>query len=432
MPDVEDEGIIASEAQPVAPQLSEEPPVIGRNLVICLDGTNNEPETGVTNVARLYEVAVKSRDQLVYYDPGVGTMGARGAVTASGRKLTRFAGLVAGFGVKDNIEEAYTWLADHYRLGDRVYVFGFSRGAYTARALTGMLRTVGLLRPGASNLTPYALKLYAQTKGANSPRAAVPPELRGAKSADQPSEAAETDAEKAFWKMRDSFTDRFGNPDFPHAFDRQHPQVHFLGVWDTVKSVGWLNWKARIQQARWPFTARITNVGIARHAMAIDETRFTFPVYRFDGDAVRAAGGRYREQWFAGVHSDVGGQYDDDHGLADVAFAWIVDEAKDAGLLVDDKALGRVLQRRHGTRLDERALGLIHRNGWYWWFLGGWRARRIQTGDELHESVWRRIDTGGQDAKGRPYHPALPDGLNRPSEQTQTAPAAAARTSVTD
>ncbi|HYH62729.1 MAG TPA: DUF2235 domain-containing protein, partial [Solirubrobacterales bacterium] len=98
MPDVEDEEPIASEALPVAPRLSEEPPVIGRNLVICLDGTNNEPETGVTNVARLYEVTVKSRDQLVYYDPGVGTMGARGAVTASGRKLTRFAGLVAGFG----------------------------------------------------------------------------------------------------------------------------------------------------------------------------------------------------------------------------------------------------------------------------------------------------------------------------------------------
>ncbi|MFC0682795.1 DUF2235 domain-containing protein [Lysobacter korlensis] len=392
--------------------------VLGRNLVICLDGTNNEPETGVTNVARLYEVAVKQPDQqLVYYDPGVGTMGARGAVTRWGKMLTRFAGLIAGFGIKDNIEEAYTWLADNYRRGDQVYVFGFSRGAYTARALTGMLRTVGLLRPGTSNLAPYALKLYAQTKGANSPRAAVPPEQRSAKPVGPPPESAASDAEKAFWRMRDSFTDRFGNPDFPHPFDRQRPQVHFLGVWDTVKSVGWLNWKARIEQARWPFTARITNVGIARHAMSIDETRFTFPIYRFDGDAVRTSDGRYKELWFAGIHSDVGGQYDDDHALSDVAFAWMVDEAKEAGLLVDDKVLDRVLQRR-GIPIEERALGLIHRNGMYWWILGGWRARVIYSGDELHESVWRRMDRG-QDAKGRPYRPALPHGLPQPRSKVE-------------
>ncbi|HEX5860028.1 MAG TPA: DUF2235 domain-containing protein [Microbacterium sp.] len=415
MPAAEDERRPAPATDPAAADASEEAPARRRNLVICLDGTSNEPETGVTNVARLYEVALKSPDQLVYYDPGVGTMGARGAVTASGRQLTRLAGLIAGFGIKDNIEEAYAWLVDHYRSGDRIYVFGFSRGAYTARALTGMLRTVGLLRPGAGNLIPYALKLYARATGADSPRADVPPELREGKPAAQPRGAAGKDVD-GFWEMRNSFTARFGNPEFPRAFDRRHPQVHFLGVWDTVKSVGWLNWKARIEQARWPFTARITNVGIARHAMAIDETRFTFPVYRFDGDAVRASGGRYREQWFAGVHSDVGGQYDDDHGLADIAFAWIVGEAEDAGLLVDEKALDRVLQRRKGIRLDERALAVIHRNGWYWWLLGGWRRRRIHAGDELHESVWRRIDSGGPDAKGRPYHPVLPDGFSRRAE----------------
>ena len=123
---------------------------VARNLVVCLDGTSNEPESGTTNVARTYAVAVKSESQLVYYDPGVGTMGARGAVTSTGKKATRVAGLVVGFGVKDNIEEAYTWLSANYQRGDRIFVFGFSRGAYTARALTGMLRTVGLLRPGAS------------------------------------------------------------------------------------------------------------------------------------------------------------------------------------------------------------------------------------------------------------------------------------------
>ena len=136
---------------------------MARNLVVCLDGTSNEPESGTTNVARTYAVAAKSESQLVYYDPGVGTMGARGAVTRH-RARTRpgSPAWCVGFGVKDNIEEAYTWLSTHYQRGDRIFVFGFSRGAYTARALTGMLRTVGLLRPGADNLTPYALKLYAQ------------------------------------------------------------------------------------------------------------------------------------------------------------------------------------------------------------------------------------------------------------------------------
>ena len=111
------------------------PPVEARRLVVCLDGTNNEPEHGATNVARIYEIATKSDNQLVYYDPGVGTMGARATVTQLGQALTRVAGLVAGYGIRDNIEEAYTWLSRQYQKGDQIYVFGFSRGAYTARAL---------------------------------------------------------------------------------------------------------------------------------------------------------------------------------------------------------------------------------------------------------------------------------------------------------
>jgi uncharacterized protein (DUF2235 family) len=81
-----------------------------RNLVVCLGGTSNEPETGATNVARIYDLSAKDADQLVYYDPGVGTMGARGAITPAGQAVTRSAGLVVGYGVRENIAEAYTWL----------------------------------------------------------------------------------------------------------------------------------------------------------------------------------------------------------------------------------------------------------------------------------------------------------------------------------
>jgi uncharacterized protein (DUF2235 family) len=107
-----------------------------RNLVVCLDGTSNEPETGFTSVARMFDVAEKDPGQLVYYDPGVGTMGAQAAITPWFKALTQVAGMVAGYGIRDNIEQAYTWLAHQYRSGDRIFVFGFSRGAYTARALT--------------------------------------------------------------------------------------------------------------------------------------------------------------------------------------------------------------------------------------------------------------------------------------------------------
>jgi uncharacterized protein (DUF2235 family) len=343
---------------------------MARSLVVCLDGTSNEPETGTTNVARAYAVAAKSDDQLVYYDPGVGTMGARGAVTGLGKRATRVAGLVVGFGVKDNIEEAYDWLSEHYRRDDRIFVFGFSRGAYTARALTGMLRTVGLLRPGAGNLAPYALKLYAQSGGQDP----------------SPHE------EREFWRLRRDFTERFGNPDFPNPFDPHRHQVHFLGVWDTVRTIGWLNWKAQLEQARWPFTRRITNVGTARHAMALDERRRPYPVYRFDPAVVRESEGRYVEQWFAGVHSDVGGQYPPDHRLSDIAFTWVIDAAVAAGLDVDPKAYRKHVGVGPGEPLPEDGtLGVVHENPPVWSLLGGWKPRRVQLGDPVHASVAAKV-----------------------------------------
>lgn len=355
-----------------------------RNLVLCLDGTSNEPETGTTNVARMFQLASKSDDQLVFYDPGVGTMGARGAVTPMGRRLTRLAGLVVGFGIKDNLEEAYGWLTENWQPGDQIYLFGFSRGAYTARALSGMLRTVGLLRGGAGNLTPYALKLYAK---------------KGDEHATEPQE-------KEFWRVRREFGNHFGRPEFPHAFDTSQHQVHFLGVWDTVKSVGWLNGKARFEQARWPFTAKIQNVEIARHAMAIDERRRPFPVYRFDPALVAGSQGRLQEVWFAGVHSDVGGQFED-HRLSDIALDWMVREAALAGMRVDEKAYKRLLGHAWDKPAPaDLAIGEIHANAGVWGLAGGWQGRTILPGDAVHPSVHQRIEATRHSA--HPYRPRLP------------------------
>jgi uncharacterized protein (DUF2235 family) len=353
---------------------------VARNLIICLDGTRNEPEVSATNVVRVYDIAVKDARQVGYYDPGVGTMGARGAVTPAGKRLTQVAGLAIGYGVRENIEQAYHFLMDTYQAGDQIYIFGFSRGAYTARALAGLLRTVGLLRPGAHNLIPYALKLYT----------------KAGRTEHTPAE------DSTYWAQRADFQRQFGNPAFPDRFAKQ---VHFLGLWDTVKSIGWLNWKAHYQQAQWPFTRLLPNVACGRHALAIDERRRPYHEYRFDRGAL--AQGNLREVWFAGVHSDVGGQLDE-HKLSDLALKWIVDEAMSAGLLVDPKRYARQVGVPPGQPLpDDYALGQIHANPWGWAIIGaGWHRRQIRPGDELHPSVRHRIDaTAGTT---RPYRPRLP------------------------
>lgn len=356
---------------------------MSRNLLVCLDGTHNEPETGATNVARLYAMAVKDGEQLVYYDPGVGTMGARSAITRAGKAMTRFAGLVVGYGIKDNIEEAYHWLMENYKAGDRIFIVGFSRGAYTALALAGMLRTVGLLRPGADNLVPYAMKLYAQ-HGKRQPT---------------------KDDEEKFWRVRDDFNTNFGNTEF-NRFDRH---VAFLGLWDTVKSVGWLNARARFEQARWPFTRIVPNVATGRLALAIDEKRRFYAEYRFDRDEVAKRAG-LREMWFAGVHSDIGGGGDprDGHGLSDIALGWMADEAVTAGLRIDEPAYQKLIGVPPGIPLpaEDVARRTVHQNSAWWSVAGlGWHHRAIRTGDRLHPSVRQLIE--GTSHHPRPYRPRL-------------------------
>jgi uncharacterized protein (DUF2235 family) len=357
---------------------------MGKNIVICLDGTSNEPEKGKTNVVRLYEILSKNEEQVAYYDPGVGTMGARSATSRFGKGMSRVGGLAFGHGVKQNVEEAYKYLMYHYEDGDRIYVFGFSRGAYTARALVGMLRTVGLLRPGSDNLIPYAMKLYTK------------------KSKDDPSD----EEEKQYWADRTDFNTSFGNPDFPNRFA---PQVHFLGIWDTVKFVGWLNWRAQFQQARWPFTRKVSNVVHGRHALAIDEKRRYYAEYRFDEGAVDDPKRDLSEVWFAGVHSDVGGTFPDDHRLADITLQWMVNEAKAQDLQIDDARYEKHIGVPPGSPLaPETVEGLVHTNGMSWFVLGaGWRMRKMRPSDNIHPSVEEKMKRTADSPN--PYRPNLPE-----------------------
>lgn len=332
-----------------------------RNLVVCLDGTAGEVrhKKKDSNVVRLYGMLDLSdpAKQVAYYDPGVGTFAAPSAWTPIARVLSRLGGLVWGGGLRQNVGEAYTWLIREYRPGDRVFVFGFSRGAFTARALTGMIHRVGILRPGAENLVSYVVAQYARRGG----------------------------EKKIDWKP----LDRYGQL-FSHVVnDTKSVPVQYLGVWDTVKAMG----IAR-QAPRWPYTRSTPNARRIRHAVSIDETRRPFVEYLSTPDPKRT---RLEEVWFAGVHCDVGGTYPDDARLSTIALDWMVRGAVEEGLLVRSRVVGYV--RRQMAETD--AAATAHRNGWIWALVVP-RRRPVPEGAAVHASVRERM------ASVPGYRPRLP------------------------
>ena len=127
----------------------------GKNIVLCLDGTNNEFGRTNTNVVRLYQSLDRSTRQVVYYDPGVGTLAPPGLFTDLGKAIGRQIDGAIGTGVIPKAEEAVHFLMQNYEPGDRIYLFGFSRGAYTARVVAALLHKSGLPDRDAENLLPY-------------------------------------------------------------------------------------------------------------------------------------------------------------------------------------------------------------------------------------------------------------------------------------
>ena len=219
---------------------------------MCCDGTGNEYGTNNTNVVIAYALAEESAQQCRYYDPGVGTGGwvyeeDAGTLRAAMDQAT-------GHGLRKNVEDAYRFLMQAYEDDDRVYLFGFSRGAFTVRSLAGMLHRCGLLRPTAANLVEYASKLYHQEDGDNG--------------------GEEVDA------------------GFRATFARPCP-VHFIGVWDTVESL--------ILNAgrKWHDTRLSPETAFAYQALAIDERRSDFPPCLWD-ESSRAAHQALEQVWFCG------------------------------------------------------------------------------------------------------------------------------------
>src|ERR1035438_132667 len=137
---------------------------MAKNIVICCDGTGNEFGESKSNVVKLYKMLVYDASQIAYYHPGVGTMGARNALTGISKWWTKVIGLAFGYGISDNIADAYQFLMRTFQPDDRLYIFGFSRGAYTARALCGMLHIIGLLREDNEGLIPYSIRMIKSKK----------------------------------------------------------------------------------------------------------------------------------------------------------------------------------------------------------------------------------------------------------------------------
>jgi uncharacterized protein (DUF2235 family) len=137
-----------------------------KNIVICCDGTGNEISENISNVLKLYRTLRKTDKtdplQVVFYDPGVGTLARPDPWTKYRQDAVAILGLVTGYGLDDHVLAAYKLLISQYETGDAIYLFGFSRGAYTVRVLAGIIHNVGVLAPQQTNLAGAALTSYKQ------------------------------------------------------------------------------------------------------------------------------------------------------------------------------------------------------------------------------------------------------------------------------
>lgn len=262
-----------------------------KDLVLCFDGTGDWVAQDVTNVAKIYRAADKTAYSC-FYDGGVGTLSNPGEQDPVARTITRLtdAGLATGIGEK--VLNGYRFLIRNYKPDARIYLFGFSRGAYTARLLTALVHNFGVLRPEAENLAPYLWQALAEVG------------LIG-----------------AFKHSANRIKHDFSIPD---------AKIEFMGLFDTVSSVGVLR-----RFLTYPNTSFNPSVLRTCHAVSIDEQRNGFPECLMHPEQENLT-----EVWFPGVHRDIGGGLDRaGSGISDKTLEWISGEAQASGLVLTfDKA----------------------------------------------------------------------------------------------
>lgn len=335
-----------------------------RNVVVCLDGTNNQYAATNTNVLKLYAMVDRTgNDQIAYYQPGIGTFAPPGMWGKLKRWCVTRLDLAVAWLLEEHVTAAYRFLMRYYQDGDRIYIFGFSRGAYTARVLAAMLYKVGLLSQGNEELLPFAWDMFEHERN---------PEIYKG---------------------------------FRHTFGRR-VGIEFLGLWDTVSSVGWA-WNPQHFQ----FTAHNPIVKTVRHAVALDERR-TYFVQNLWG-ANPPENQDVCEVWFPGVHCDVGGGYrESEAGLSKIALAWMVREAESAGLRFHPTAKAAIIPAADTPRYAApNSLAMKHESlrGLWWivefmpkqvrdpaqnfasrWIIPQGRPRFVAGGARIHQAVFDR------------------------------------------
>lgn len=319
-----------------------------RNLVVCSDGTGNEFGAKLSNVLKLYRVAEKNDDQLVYYDPGIGTLSMPSAWRRLQQRARGVFGMMTGWGLDQNVLDAYGFLCRNYRPGDNIYLFGFSRGAYTVRVIAGLIQLVGLLRPHQVNFAGYALTAYKN--------------------------ASEASDFEIAWSFR-------------RTVNGLHVPIRFMGVWDTVSSVivPGRTPLSKLKLEELPYTTHNPSVQTFRHAIAIDEFRRMFRVKRWDepqdfipnpfAKVAKTPAQDIKQVWFAGCHSDVGGGFsEDESALSKFSLLWMLAQAKANGFRTNTAMINHIVKgqiRKNARRYTPPdAAGPIHKSlAKFWWLL---------------------------------------------------------------
>jgi uncharacterized protein (DUF2235 family) len=296
-----------------------------KKIIVCCDGTWNKPDTyekGVlikTNVQRIYEaIGDESGDkQVKFYDPGVGT----------GFSLKdRVFGGGFGRGIDRNIQDAYKFLMWNYEQGDQIYLYGFSRGAYTVRSLAGFVRNSGILKPEYLQYVDEAYSLYRDRTSMTHP---------------------DSDTMKGFRRT--------------YAIEEE-TNIYFIGIWDTVGALGIpassLNW----YNTRYHFhdVKLSSKVKYAYHALSVDEQRKIFEPSLWEVSESQDAkenDQKCEQVWFSGVHSNVGGGYADT-GLSDIALQWMINKSRETGLTFIPSELDKIKANSCGELVNS-ATGLF-------------------------------------------------------------------------
>lgn len=327
---------------------------MAKNLIVCCDGTWNladQPsKTNVTKVALAVRPRADGVEQRVYYGRGVGT-----------RRWERMRGGAFGMGLSRNVMDAYRFLVEAYEPGDQLYLFGFSRGAFTARSLAGLVRNSGILRREDAHRIKEAWALYRDR-------------------AEKPNGTAAALFRRAY---------------------AHETEIRFIGVWDTVGTLGipvprprWLKPVVALVNRRWAFhdTELSSWVKAACHALAIDEQRTPFiPTLWHQKSGAAEAGQELKQVWFAGVHSDVGGGYRET-ALSDITLLWMAHQARRHGLEFDPEVLSEAGPGAMAPNTDSNfrvqpdSMGTMHDS---------------RTGLYLLARPWHRPIGGAADTSGR-------------------------------